>query len=136
MTLFVRNTPGGFKMVEDNLRVAMRFFGAATGGGEIRLTGGVEMIFSGLDYGVFNIALLAQPVSSERELTEVIATAARFYHERKARWSFWMCEDLLEPAARRHCREIFTEAGMRPISHAPGMLTSALPAPARPLPEM
>jgi ribosomal protein S18 acetylase RimI-like enzyme len=127
---------GGFRMVEDNLRVAMGFFGQATGAGEIRTADGVEMVYSGLDYGVFNIALLSGPVSSERGLTTILATAARFYHERKSRWSFWVCEDLLDSAARRHSREIFSNAGMRAISHAPGMLAPALAPRSRPLPQI
>ncbi len=128
-------TRGGFKLVEDNLRVAMRFFGEATGTGEVRAADGVELVYSGLDYGVFNIALLAAPVS-ERDLTTILVTAGRFYRERKSRWSFWICEDLLDAAARRRSREIFNESGMRAISHAPGMLTPALAAPLRPLPEI
>ncbi len=125
---------GGVQMVEDNLRVAMRFFGEASGAGEVRASAGVQMVYSGLDYGVFNIALLEQPVSSERELAAAIADCGRFYRERKVRWSFWMCEDLMEPPARRHSREIFTEAGLRIISHAPGMVALGLTAPSRPLP--
>jgi ribosomal protein S18 acetylase RimI-like enzyme len=136
MSLLLRNTPGGFRIVEDNLRVAMRFFGEATGTGEVRIEDGVEIVYSGLDYGVFNMALLAREVSSERDLASLLATAGRFYHQRKARWSFWLCEDLLDSSARRHCREIFADAGMRPISHAPGMLASALASPSRPLPEL
>ena len=127
---------GGFRMVDDNLRVAMRFFGEAAGGGEVRAADGVDMVYSGLDYGVFNIAMLARPVASERDLTAILGAAGRYYNERKSRWSFWVCEDLLDPAARRHCRDIFTEAGMRAISHAPGMLAAALSAPSRPLPEI
>ena len=47
-----------FQIVDANLRAAMRFFGGATGRGEIAsLPGGVAM-YSGLDYGVFNIAML------------------------------------------------------------------------------
>ena len=127
---------GAFRMVDENLHAAMRFFGEATGAGQVRVSEGVEMIYSGLDYGVFNIALLSRPVVSERDLASILGTAGRFYHERKSRWSFWACEDLLDPTARRHSREIFTETGMRPISHAPGMLVPALSAPVRPLPEL
>jgi ribosomal protein S18 acetylase RimI-like enzyme len=136
MNLLLRNPPGDFRMVEDNLRVAMRFFGEATGSGEVRVTDGIEIVYSGLDYGVFNMALLARPVSSERDLASILATAGRYYRERKSRWSFWLCEDLLDPAARRHSREIFTEAGMRAISRAPGMLAPALSPPSRLLPEI
>jgi ribosomal protein S18 acetylase RimI-like enzyme len=136
MSPLLRNTPGGFEVVEDNLRQAMRFFGEATGGGEVRIDDGIEIVYSGLDYGVFNMALLARPVSSERDLASILANAGRFYRERKSRWSFWLCEDLLDPTARRHSREIFAEAGMRAISHAPGMLAHALSQPSRPLPEL
>jgi GNAT superfamily N-acetyltransferase len=127
---------GGVHIVEDNLRVAMRFFGEATSAGEVHVTDGLEIVYSGLDYGVFNMALLARPVTSERDLVALLSTAGRFYHERKSRWSFWLCEDLLDPSARRHSREIFADAGMRVISHAPGMLASTLTAPSRRLPEI
>src|SRR5580704_7530229 len=134
MSPLSKNTPDGFLMVEDNLRQAMRFFGEATGSGEVRIEDGLEIVYSGLDYGVFNMALLAREVSSERDLAWLLATAGRFYHQRKARWSFWLCEDLLDSSARRHSREIFADAGMRPISHAPGMLAAELTAPSRLLP--
>jgi GNAT superfamily N-acetyltransferase len=124
------------RMIESNLRKAMHFFGLATGTGEIRFAEGLELVYSGLDYGVFNIALLTQPVPSERDLSNLVAEAGRSYRDRKSRWSFWVCEDLLEPGARRHSREIFTEAGMRSISHAPGMVATALAPPSRPLPEI
>lgn len=127
---------GGVQMVEDNLRVAMRFFGEASGAGQVEAAGGVQMVYSGLDYGVFNIALLEQPVATERELSAILANCGRFYRERKVRWSFWMCEDLLDPPARRHSREIFAEAGLRIISHAPGMIALGLTPPSRPLPEI
>ncbi len=127
---------GGVQMVEDNLRVAMRFFGEASGMGEVHVSGAVQMVYSGLDYGVFNIALLERPVASERDLAAVLADCGRFYRDRKVRWSFWMCEDLLEPPARRHNREVFAEAGMRAISHAPGMVALTLAPPSRPLPEI
>jgi ribosomal protein S18 acetylase RimI-like enzyme len=127
---------GGVQMVEDNLRAAMRFFGEASGTGEVHGSGAVQMVYSGLDYGVFNIALLERPVASERDLAAILADCGRFYRERNVRWSFWMCEDLLEPPARRHNREVFGEAGMRVISHAPGMVALKLAAPSRPLPEI
>lgn len=121
-------------MVDENLRTAMRFFGEALRSGDVRASGGVQMIYSGLDYGVFNIALLTQPVASERDLTAIIADCAKYYREREVRWSFWICDDLLEPPARRNNREVFAEAGLRVISRAPGMFAPALSDPSRPLP--
>ena len=47
-----------FLIVDENLRTAMRFFGQATGSGEIFPLPGAVAIFSGLDYGVFNISML------------------------------------------------------------------------------
>ena len=44
-----------FLTVEENLRTAMRFFGYATGTGEIVSLPGSVAMYSGLDYGVFNI---------------------------------------------------------------------------------
>jgi ribosomal protein S18 acetylase RimI-like enzyme len=126
----------GFRSVESNLRKAMHFFGMANGAGEVQRSDGLDLIYSGLDYGVFNIALLAQPVPSERDLSNLVAAAGRWYRDRKSRWSFWICEDLLDPSARRHSREIFAEAGLRPISHAPGMVAPALAPPTRPLPRI
>ena len=47
-----------YQIVNANLRSAMRFFGEATGSGDIHTLDGALAIYSGLDYGVFNIALL------------------------------------------------------------------------------
>ena len=127
---------GGIQLVDENLRVAMRFFGEASGSGEVRVSDGVQMVYSGLDYGVFNIALLTRQAASERDLTATLATCNKFYRERRARWSLWMCEDLLEPLARRREREVFIESGMRVISHAPGMAATALTPPSRDLPAL
>ena len=49
--------------VEENLRAAMRFFGEATGSGDVQTLDGTVAMFSGLDYGVFNIALLTTRVA-------------------------------------------------------------------------
>ena len=51
-----------YQIVEANLRAAMRFFGQATGSGDVSPLAGVDAIYSGLDYGVFNIAVLSEPV--------------------------------------------------------------------------
>ena len=124
-----------FLTVDENLRAAMRFFGEASGSGEIRELDGSVAIFSGLDYGVFNIALLTSPVRSA-ELHERIQDVAKFFGERTLRWSFWLCDDLLDSSAVKRERQTFLNFGMRVISHPPGMLAQALSPPARPLPEI
>jgi len=126
-----------FQIVDENLQHAMRFFGEATGAGEVRpLDGGVAM-YSGLDYGVFNIALLTRPVSlRDGGLEKRLSTMARFFRERTLRWSAWVCEDLLDSDIRKRERQIFSDFGMRSISSPPGMSAPALLPPQRPLPSI
>jgi GNAT superfamily N-acetyltransferase len=123
-----------FQLVDDNLRAAMRFFGEATGAGEVAGLDGVQMVYSGLDYGVFNIGFLTRRVTPDRDLASILADCARFYGKRNVRWSFWTCDDLMDAATRRLSREIFDQAGLRPISRAPGMTALSIAPPIRQLP--
>ncbi|HML15847.1 MAG TPA: GNAT family N-acetyltransferase [Bryobacteraceae bacterium] len=120
--------------IEANLRTAMRFFGEASGSGCVETLDGTVAMFSGLDYGVFNISLLTREATEKDPLERRLAGAGRFFKSRTLRWSFWLCEDLLDPATRRRERQLFTDFGMRAISHPPGMLAPALLPPARLLP--
>jgi len=122
-----------YSIVEQNLRAAMRFFGEASGSGEIHSLDGSVAMFSGLDYGVFNIALLTAP-AMDGQLESRLRDLSKYFRERTLRWSFWLCEDLLDSESRSHARHTFGSFGMRPISHPPGMLAPALKEPARPLP--
>jgi ribosomal protein S18 acetylase RimI-like enzyme len=123
-------------LIEQNLRYAMRFFGTANGDGGITALDGAEIVYSGLDYGVFNIGFLTGKITSARDLASTVAACGRAFHQHGVRWSFWLCDDLLDAATRRRSRDIFHDAGMRPISQAPGMFASALAPPVRPLPEI
>lgn len=126
-----------FLMVEENLRCAMRFFGEATGMGEVRALDRTVAMYSGLEYGVFNIALLTRSVTaSDGGLDLSLAEAARYFKQRTKRWSFWLCEDLLDPATRRKARQISNDFGLRPISYPPGMIAPHLLPPVRRLPEI
>jgi ribosomal protein S18 acetylase RimI-like enzyme len=125
----------GFLIVDENLRAAMQFFGVAAGSGEVRTLDGGVAIFSGLDYGVFNIALLTSPARGG-ELEARLNEVARYFRERTLRWSFWLCDDMLDGAAMKQVRQTFQNFGMRVISHPPGMLAEALEPPVRKLPEV
>lgn len=122
-----------FLVIEENLRTAMRFFGEATGSGEICPLDGSVAVFSGLDYGVFNIALLTRS-ATDSELEARVGELAHFFRKRTLRWSFWVCEDLIDPGSRRRERQIFSKFGMHPISNPPGMIAPALLPANRPLP--
>ena len=113
----------------------MRFFGEASGSGEVRPLDGSVAMFSGLDYGVFNIALLTAPAANG-QLESRLREISKYFRERTLRWSFWLCEDLLDREARHAARHTFADFGMRSISHPPGMLASALLPPKRVLPEI
>jgi len=126
-----------FEIVAANLSAAMRFFGGATGAGEIRPLEGALAIYSGLDYGVFNIALLdGDPPRKIEELNERLARCARYFDARTTRWSFWLCEDALDSSTRRKARGLLIDHDMRPISQAPGMLAETLAPPRHALPKI
>jgi GNAT superfamily N-acetyltransferase len=126
-----------FEIVHANLRAAMRFFGDATGSGEVRPLDGAMAIYSGLDYGVFNIALLeGRAPEGIYGFTDRLAACARYFAPRTMRWSFWLCEDALDPPTRRSARSLLMDRDLRPISQAPGMLADALLPPVRPLPKI
>ena len=91
-----------FQIVNANLRSAMRFFGEATGLGEIHPLDGAHGDLFRLDYGVFNIALLEGDSPEGLDgLKQRLAQCARYYAPRTKRWSFWLCEDLLDGVTRR-----------------------------------
>ena len=126
-----------FQIVDANLRSAMGFFGGATGVGEVRSLDGARVIYSGLDYGVFNIALMEGDSPDGIEgFTDRLAQCARYFSPRTMRWSFWLCEDALDSSTRRRALSLLSDRGLRPISHAPGMLAEALAPPVRPLPKI
>jgi len=86
----------------------MRFFGDATGSGESRPLEGALAIYSGLDYGVFNIAMLeGTPPDGIDGFTTRLAHCARYFAPRTMRWSFWLCEDSLDSSTRRRQKTLF-----------------------------
>lgn len=125
------------RLVDENLRTAMGFFAGATGKGHIQTFDSSFAIHSGLDYGVFNIALLTEPLKpGPRGLEGQLADCARFYESRSSRWSFWLCEDYLDAKTRRQSKQIFHNSNLREISRAPAMITSGLSPVDRKLPEL
>ena len=124
-----------FLAIDENLRVAMQFFGNASGSGLVQPLEGSIGIFSGLDYGVFNIGLFTRRVASN-ELEPRLADLGRFFKPRTLRWSLWVCDDMFDAALRKKERQVFANCGMRPISQPPGMLAPSLLAPVYTLPDI
>ena len=117
--------------IDANLRAAMRFFGEATGSGEVISLPGAVVNYSGLEYGAFNIAMLDSPVNlagpnSEPSLENRVAEIARYFKPKTQRWSLWLCDDLLDPLLRRRAKYILADFGLRPITHPPGMIATTV----------
>jgi ribosomal protein S18 acetylase RimI-like enzyme len=126
-----------YQIVEQNLRETMRFFALAKPTGELREMPGVTIVCSGVDYAVFNAAMLSAPVSgSDSGLARRITAASVHFAARGLRWSYWVCEDLLDRQTRNRSHTIFLHHGLRPLVEPPGMLAEQLLPPKRPLADL
>jgi ribosomal protein S18 acetylase RimI-like enzyme len=123
-----------YAAVEQNLRAAMQFFGRASGCGAVEEREGILMIDSGVNYAVFNIAMLTTPVANLQQLDRRVATASSWFAERRTRWSQWICDDHVPANQRRGVADVFYRHHLRPLTEAPGMLAPALRPPDRALP--
>jgi GNAT superfamily N-acetyltransferase len=130
----VGSAPTNALLVDINLREAMRCYSFATPAGEVREYPGVSISCSGLDYSVFNSAMLTAPVSDDRELERRLALAAIHYSARGFGWSCWICEDHLSSSVLKTADGAFARYGMRMLMSAPGMLAAALEPPEGTLP--
>ena len=117
-------TPGA--LVDANLRQAMRTYSYATSDGESREYPGVAVASSGIRYSVFNSAMLTAAVSDENDLGQRITVALVHFAARELGWTFWICEDLIEPTVLKRMDRIFAARGMRLITAAPGMYSEEL----------
>jgi hypothetical protein len=113
--------------VAGNLLEALRFFGQARADAEIRDLPGVSLIFCGLNYAAFNAALQALPIRGDaQELSHLIEVSAQQFDARSLRWTYWLCQDFLNPPLRREASRIFKRHGLRHLTEAPGMYTDRL----------
>jgi ribosomal protein S18 acetylase RimI-like enzyme len=124
-------TVADYEYVYSNLIEAMRFFGHATPKSEIRELDQAVAIFSGIEYGVFNICLLD---NMPRDAAGSLDECARYFGKHARRWSIWVCEDAHTPAGRRELRAALSRHELREISRAPGMIADQFTAPRRKLP--
>ena len=125
-----------FRFVDANLRLALRFFGRASGRGVIEDRDGMMLIDSGVDYAVFNIAMITEPVETQAQLEYRVARASEWYAARHTRWSLWVCDDLLAPQVRLVASAIFARYRLHALTQAPGMLAERLSPLSRYLPSM
>ncbi len=125
-----------FEPVEANLRETLKFFSLANDNGCVVETGELLLISSGINYGVFNTALLKNRVDSEERLQGYISDAYDFFGSRGERWSFWACHDLLGPPVLRRLRRVMESRRLRFLSEPPGMSAGCLLPAKRALPRL
>jgi GNAT superfamily N-acetyltransferase len=124
--------------LSENLREAMRFFGTARSNGEVRRLAALTLISSGIDYSVFNAAVLGSAVRGRSidGLGIELKESEEFYRRRQLPWSFWACEDLIEQELWGRVRDMIERMNMRHLTTAPGMYAERLRPPSRRLPEV
>ena len=126
----------GFEAIEENLHATLAAFGGAKPSGESRPLAGVAVASSGVQYSMFNSAVLTAPVASPRELRQRIETAAGFFEARWLGWSFWGCQGWLEGGVRGGVADIFDRCGLHEVAELPGMEARGLAPAARALPRL
>jgi GNAT superfamily N-acetyltransferase len=123
-----------YRIVEENLRAAMSCFAASKPGGEALDAPGLRLIYTGIDVAVFNLVLLNEDVQTFTDLRRRLDRARDYFTRKQSPWSFWLCEDLLEPYVRSLVPALVAEYGLEPSGHPPGMMTEKLAASSRKAP--
>jgi GNAT superfamily N-acetyltransferase len=126
----------GFEAVEENLHATLAVFGRAKPAGQSCALAGVAVTSSGIQFSMFNSAVLTAPVPGARELERRVRTAREFFAARGLGWSFWVCQGWIEPGVRRIVGDVLYRSGLHEVTELPGMEASGLPPPARRLPQI
>ena len=91
---------------------------------------GVEATSCGMDIAVFNAALLTAP-ATHADLNHAVGACGSFYASKSVGWSFWVCDDFLDPEIRVSSRSLFHDRGLSLVARPPGMYTERVSPPAR-----
>lgn len=124
-----------YRVVEENLRVAMRCYARVSENGEVREYPGISVSFCGLACAVFNSAMLNAP-AAETELERLITMAGVHFQQREVGWTLWLCDDLVSSRVRNRGRSLANAAGMELIAQPPGMYAERLEEPRRQVAEL
>jgi ribosomal protein S18 acetylase RimI-like enzyme len=125
-----------YRVVEENLRTAMRCYSRVSAQGEARDYPGIAVTWCGLPAAVFNSALLNCP-ANEQEFRAALSLAAVHFRQRGVGWTLWLCDDLLTDGDfRKKAREVAQRSGLDPIASPPGMYAERLSAPKHALPPL
>jgi ribosomal protein S18 acetylase RimI-like enzyme len=120
--------------VAENLRESFRIIAASRRAGELRELHGVSIASAGSTFQMFNAAFLSAQVATAAELSKRILLPTVHFDARGLEWAYWVCEDLMEPVARKRSRQLFEKHGLRHSVDLPGMVAERLKPPVRKLP--
>lgn len=121
--------------IAQNLKMAMSNYGRSTGLGEVTELAGAVLVSSGVNYAVFNAAVIFEDLREQPgRISSLLDEAARFYQSRHLRWSCWVCDELLAPPDRSQLPRHMGALGLDWIAEHQGMFAEDLAPPARPLP--
>jgi len=134
MTFGIMNNVS-YRIVEENLRVAMRCYARVNHRGEARDYPGLAVSSCGINCAVFNSALLSGPARNG-EFERLVALAGLHFRQRKLGWTFWLCDDLVPAPMQKQARLLFRDSGMSLIAQPPGMIADQLNPPRRHLPDI
>ncbi|HWR52975.1 MAG TPA: GNAT family N-acetyltransferase [Bryobacteraceae bacterium] len=126
----------GFETMEANLRATLGVFSLARPDGETRSEPGLALISSGVNYSMFNAALLTEPVSAPAALRRCLERAEAYFSAKRLPWSLWLCTDWLREKAVASAERECAAAGMHFVTDLPGMSAEALKPPCRALPRL
>ena len=125
-----------FQLVADNLRESFRAIASSRTGGELRELHGVSIASAGVTFQMFNTAFLSGPVATEAELKQRILQPIAHFDSRGQEWAYWVCEDWIDPLARKRSRRLFENHGLRLSTELPGMIADRILPPVKPLPHI
>jgi ribosomal protein S18 acetylase RimI-like enzyme len=128
--------PVEFQPVADNLRESFRIIASSRTAGELVELNGVSIASAAVTFQMFNTAFLSSPVTNEAELKQRIRQPAAYFDRGGHEWAYWVCEDLIEPRARKRSRRLFENYGLRLSTELPGMIADPVLPPVKPLPQV
>jgi ribosomal protein S18 acetylase RimI-like enzyme len=125
-----------FTVVANNLRESFRAIAGPRAGGEVSELPGVSIASAGVTFQMFNAAFLSTPVHTSEDLDRRVVQASVYFGARGLEWAYWICDDLMEGAARRNARRQLERHGLRHSVDLPGMAAERLAPAVRRLPEI
>ena len=123
--------------VEQNLVEFFRHFARHRPSGRIEELDGVSIASCGIDFHMFNAAFFSAPVTAaEGDLERRIDLAAGHLGVQGGRWAFWACEDRLDKSIAGRASKAFGRRDLFLTLRHPGMVSTGLKPPRRPLPQL